>query len=163
MKLAVFLLLFLIFDSIVVFSNTPPEGSMTLHDEIRTHIQKTMFKPSILTQLPEHDPAVSDTFLQKVKRAVCEKYPEITPDHIVHVIWPKEGWRTMREEFTGINRGRYCFAHIVIDSDEKDKYWVIQMNFMQKSKFFGLKHLPIYVRSILGVDLIHKKKREHTH
>lgn len=164
MKIVITFVLFLVSGSLdTMYSKILSEGTMTLRNEIHAHIQKTIFKPVLLEQLPEHDPAIKEKFIREVKIAVTDKYPEMTPEHIHRVIWPKEGWRTMREEFTGTNRGRYCFAFIVIDSDEKDVCWVVQINFMQKAKFFGLKHSPMYVRSILNVDKIPKNKILNEH
>ncbi|MBN2077333.1 MAG: hypothetical protein JW838_00110 [Spirochaetes bacterium] len=128
----------------------------TLREVIRQRMTSKFFPPRHLACLPKskiNDPGLE----KKLTAALIKKYPEVKPVEIVRVYFTMENWRINRDEFTSFIRSRYLFTYVVIASENPDEYYVLELNFMQHNRFMGWLWHEIYLRSLLGVDLIRKE------
>lgn len=128
----------------------------TLGEVIRGRMASKFFPPRHLTCLPKSridDPALE----KKLIEVFTEKYTEVRPVDVVRVRFTMENWQVNRDEFTSLIKSRYLFVTMVVASENPGEYYVLELNFMQHNRFMGWLWHDIYLRSVLGMDLIRKE------
>lgn len=124
--------------------------------EVKRFLAVQIPEAFLLKTPPESSPD-GDKHIPGARAAIMKKYPDTDPKNLIRIIWPKESWTILRNEFTGIIYARYCFAYVLTPSDKEDEYWAAQVNFMQKARLMGLYYDDTYVDSLLRVERLKKK------
>ncbi len=128
----------------------------TLGGVIQGRMASKFFPPRHLACLPKSkidDPALE----KKLIEVFTEKYPDVKPVDVVRVRFTMENWQVNRDEFTSLIRSRYLFTTMAVASEKPGEYYVLELNFMQHNRFMGWLWHDIYLRSVLGVNLIRKE------